>query len=179
VPVFVAAMSALTVDWPPVLNNVPLVVPVAPLTVSTPIQTDNGPVTTAVKSVTWIATDKGIAVGDFQEFRVSVGLPDYADSLAFPAVQTYSDNSTVNWTDVTPAGGPEPDHPQPLLTLTASSDSGSSTGAVKKSDVDTAKTLGIVGVVVGGLGLIAGAGGIVLGRRRGAGATATGSSPAA
>jgi len=152
---------------------------VTQFTVTTPIQTDDGPVTSAVKNVTWKATGKGIAVGDFQEFRVSVGLPDDADSLAFPTVQTYSDNSTVAWTDVAPAGGPEPDHPQPLLTLTAASDSGStsgSTGAVKKSDVDTAKTLGIVGVVVGALGLLAGAGGIVLGRRRGSGAAATDSS---
>lgn len=141
--------------------------------VTTPIQTDNGPVTEAVKDVTWTATDgKGIAVGDFQEFRVSVGLPDDADSLAFPAVQTYSDGSTVNWVQVTPPGGPEPDNPQPVLTLTAASDTGTATPAtpapstVKKSDVDNAKTLAIVGVVVGALGLLAGAGGLVRGRRK-------------
>jgi uncharacterized protein YcnI len=113
-------------------------------TVQTPIQTDDGPVTSAVKDVTWTAADgKGIAVDAFQEFRVSVGLPDDADSLSFPTTQTYSDGSTVNWVQVTPPGGPEPDDPVPVLTLTsATADTGAatpaSTSTVKKSDVDIA-----------------------------------------
>ena len=140
--------------------------------VTTPIQTDNGPVTEAVKDVTWTATGKGIEAGDFQEFRVSVGLPDDAASLAFPTIQTYSDGSAVNWVQVAPPGGPEPDDPQPVLTLTAASDTGTATPATpatstaNKSDVDNAKTLAIVGVVVGALGLLAGAGGLVRGRRK-------------
>lgn len=143
--------------------------------VTTPIEADDGPVTSAIKDVTWTATGAGIAAEHFQEFRVSVGLPDDADSLAFPTVQTYSDGSTVNWVQVAPAGGPEPDDPEPVLTLTAGdSDHGSTTGtpaattAVKKSDVDNAKTLAIVGVVVGALGLLAGAGGLARGRRKAA-----------
>jgi periplasmic copper chaperone A len=143
------------------------------MTVTTPIQTDNGPVTTAVKQVTWTATGKGIAVGDFQEFRVSVGLPDDADSLAFPTIQTYSDGSQVNWIQVSPAGGPEPDDPEPVLTLTtAGSATGSASSApaatstVKKSDVDNAKTLALVAVIVGALGLLAGVGGVAMGRRK-------------
>jgi periplasmic copper chaperone A len=141
--------------------------------VTTPIQTDNGPVTSAVQDVTWTATDgKGIAAGHFQEFRVSVGLPDDADSLAFPTIQTYSDGSSVNWVQVAPAGGPEPDNPQPVLTLTAGASATPATPAatstVKKSDVDNAKTLAIVGVVVGALGLLAGAGRLARGRRKAA-----------
>jgi uncharacterized protein YcnI len=140
-------------------------------TVTTPIQTDDGPVNTAVKDVTWTANDgKGIAVGAFQEFRVSVGLPDDADSLAFPTIQTYSDGSTVDWVQVTPATGPEPDNPEPVLTLTNANGSATpatpATSTVKKSDVDNAKTLAIVGIVVGGLGLLAGIGGLTLGRRK-------------
>ena len=140
-------------------------------TVTTPIQTDAGPVTSAVKQVTWTATGKGIAVGGFQEFRVSVGLPDDADSLAFPTIQTYSDGSKVNWIQVSPAGGPEPDNPEPVLTLTnAESGTGSTTPAatstVKKSDVDNAKSLALVAVIVGVLGLLAGVGGIAMGRRK-------------
>jgi uncharacterized protein YcnI len=141
--------------------------------VTTPIETDDGPVTSAIKDVTWTATGEGIAAEHFQEFRVSVGLPDDADSLSFPTVQTYSDGSTVNWVQVAPAGGPEPDDPVPVLTLTAGeSDHGSTTETpaatsdVKKSDVDNAKTLAIVGVVVGALGLLAGAGGLARGRRK-------------
>jgi periplasmic copper chaperone A len=142
------------------------------MTVTTPIQTDNGPVTTAVKQVTWTATGKGIAVGDFQEFRVSVGLPDDADSLAFPTIQTYSDGSQVNWIQVSPAGGPEPDLPEPVLTLTTagsatgSASSAPATSTVKKSDVDNAKTLALVAVIVGALGLLAGVGGVAMGRRK-------------
>jgi periplasmic copper chaperone A len=141
-------------------------------TVTKPIQTDNGPVTSAVKDVTWTATDgKGIAVGDFQEFRVSVGLPNDADSLSFPTTQTYSDGSTVNWVQVTPAGGPEPDNPVPVLTLTsATAGTGATTppatSTVKKSDVDNAKTIAIIAIVVGALGFLFGIGGLASGRRK-------------
>jgi uncharacterized protein YcnI len=141
-------------------------------TVQTPIQTDDGPVTSAVKDVTWTAADgKGIAVDAFQEFRVSVGLPDDADSLSFPTTQTYSDGSTVNWVQVTPPGGPEPDDPVPVLTLTsATADTGAatpaSTSTVKKSDVDNAKTIAIIAIVVGGLGFLFGIAGLARGRRK-------------
>jgi len=144
----------------------------AQFTVTTPIPTDNGPVTSAVKDVTWTASDgKGIAADNFQEFRVSVGLPDDADSLSFPTTQTYSDGSTVNWVQVTPAGGPEPDDPVPVLTLTnATADTGAATPAatstVKKSDVDNAKTIAIVAIVVGALGFLFGIGGLARGRRK-------------
>ncbi len=153
---------------------------VAESNVKTPIQTDAGPVNTAVKSVTWTATDgKGIAVGDFAEFKVSVGLPDDADSLSFPTLQTYSDGSEVDWVQVAPAGGPEPDNPEPVLTLTAGETGGNTattpttagtaaptaTSSVKKSDVDNAKTIAVIGIIVGALGLLAGVAGLALGRR--------------
>lgn len=152
-------------------------------TVKTPIQTDDGPVTSAVKDVTWTATDgKGITADHFAEFKVSVGLPDGADSLAFPTIQTYSDGSTVNWVQVTPPGGPEPDSPEPVLTLTAgagdatttptttgsSSESATNTSSVKKSDVDGAKTIAIVGVVVGVVGLLLGGAALAMSRRKSA-----------
>ena len=153
---------------------------VATTKVTTPIKTDNGDVNEAVKSVTWTATGAGIGAENFQEFRVSVGLPDDADSLTFPTTQTYSDGSTVDWVQVTPAGGPEPDNPAPVLTLTAGEGSGTTpttaapagTAAaasdVKKSDVDSAKTIAIIGIVVGALGLIAGIGGLTMARRKSA-----------
>jgi uncharacterized protein YcnI len=150
---------------------------VATTHVTTPIQTDEGEVDTAVKSVTWTATDnKGLAADQFGEFAVSVGLPD-ADSLTFPTVQTYSDGSSVNWVQETVPGGPEPDSPAPELTLTAGDDGHSTTpttaasassasSTVSQSDVDNAKTIAIIGVIVGALGLIAGVAAIVLSRRR-------------
>lgn len=143
-------------------------------TVKTPIQTDAGPVTSAIKDVTWTATGAGIPVENFQEFRISVGLPADADSLSFPTTQTYSDGSKVEWVQVTPAGGPDPDNPVPVLTLTAASGDGATTpttavtSTVKQSDVDNAKTIAIIGIVVGALGLLAGIGGLARGRRRAA-----------
>ena len=180
-----ATTTKLTVQFPtdhPIADALVQSMPgwnsdVATLHVTTAIETDNGPVNTAVKSVTWTATDgKGITPDHFAEFAVSVGLPD-ADSLTFPAIQTYSDGSTVNWVQVTPPGGPEPDNPAPVVTLTAGESSttpttavttGSASSSVSKSDVDNAKTLAIIGVIVGALGLIAGAVAIVLSRRRSA-----------
>ncbi|MDQ1461373.1 MAG: hypothetical protein QOI08_2857, partial [Actinomycetota bacterium] len=142
--------------------------------VKTPIKTDAGTVNDAVKSVTWTAAGPGIGVGNFQEFRVSVGLPADADSLTFPTTQTYTDGETVNWVQVTPPGGPEPDSPAPVLTLTnaaATADTTPTTGGtaasnVKKSDVDNAKTIAIIGIVVGALGLLAGIGGLTMARRK-------------
>jgi uncharacterized protein YcnI len=140
-------------------------------TVKTPIQTDAGPVNTGVKAVTWTATGAGIAVENFQEFRVSVGLPADADSLSFPTTQTYSDGSTVDWVQVSPAGGPEADDPVPVLTLTNAEANGATTPTTaapssNNSDSDSAKTIAIIAIVVGGLGLLAGIGGLARGRRQ-------------
>jgi len=152
---------------------------ITPFTLTKPIVTADGSFDAAVDNVTWTASaGAGIAAEHFQQFQISAGLPDDADSLSFPTTQTYSDGSTVNWVQVTTPGGPEPDDPVPVLTLTEGA-SGSTTpttapgtssasSSVKKSDVDNAKTIAIVGIVAGGLGLLAGIGGIAMGRRRSA-----------
>src|SRR5690242_4442402 len=50
-----------------------------------------------VRGVTWTAHPKvGIAPDQFALFRVSVKLPE-GDSVTFPATQTYSDGTVVNW----------------------------------------------------------------------------------
>jgi len=140
--------------------------------VTTPIQTDSGPVTSAVKNVTWTATGAGTPVGNFQEFSVSVGLPDNADSLTFPTTQTYSDGSTVQWVQVTPPGGPEPDNPAPVLTLTAAAGSTTPTtaaaasGTASQSSVDSAHTIAIVAIVIGVIGLLVALFAVVAGRRK-------------
>ena len=82
------------------------------------------------------------------------------ERLVFKALQTYSDGSVVRWIELTPAGGPEPEHPAPVLTLTAAkSDAGSAAATVPKdvatsSDVDSAKTIGYIGIGIGAIGLI-------------------------
>jgi uncharacterized protein YcnI len=127
-----------------------------------PIKTDAGSSDQRVGTVTW--TGGQIQPGQFEQFTVSVGLPDATADLAFPAVQTYSDGTTVRWVEPTPPGGAEPEHPAPVLSLTKTSGGSttiakSTTVAVPKNvatsdDVDTAKTIGIIGVVLGALGLI-------------------------
>jgi uncharacterized protein YcnI len=74
-----------------------------------------------VRSVTWTAAPHGgIPVDQFEVFRIAVKLPD-ADSVSFPATQTYADGAVVKWDQVSPPGGPEPEHPAPTLLLVAGS----------------------------------------------------------
>jgi uncharacterized protein YcnI len=126
--------------------------------VAKPIQTDNGTVTEAVGSIIW--SGGAILPGQFQQFTISVGLPDDASSLVFKALQTYSNGQIVRWIELTTAGGPEPDHPAPVLTLTAAKQPASSADATvpkdmaTSSDVNSAKTIGIIGIGLGTLGLI-------------------------
>jgi len=107
-----AATTAVTVD----LSNV------------TAVQTETMPGWTAkldrdsasgtVHSVTWTAEPNGgIPVDQFGLFRISVKLPD-ADTVSFPATQTYADGSVVKWDQPPVPGGAAPDNPVPLLTLT-------------------------------------------------------------
>jgi uncharacterized protein YcnI len=146
--------------------------------VAKPIVTDNGSVNEAVKSVTW--TGGHIVPGDFQDFKVSVGLPDDASSLEFKALQTYSDGTLVSWIEDTPASGPEPDHPAPVLTLTAAAATTGSTPAATstdsttpatvptdvatKSDVNSAKTISYVGIGLAAVAFILTLGAYALGR---------------
>ena len=127
--------------------------------VKTPIKTDSGDVTDAVGTITW--TGGSIEPGQFQEFTVSVGLPDSTGPLVFKALQTYSNGQVVRWIEVATAGGAEPEHPAPAITLTAAKSDTATTPAATlpkdlatSSDVDSAKTIGIIGIVLGALGLI-------------------------
>lgn len=106
-----AATTALTVN----LSNV------------TAVQTETQPGWTAkldrdstsgaVRSVTWTAAPNGgIPVDQFGLFRISVKLPD-ADTVSFPATQTYADGSVVQWDQAAQPGGAEPSNPVPVLTL--------------------------------------------------------------
>jgi periplasmic copper chaperone A len=122
----------------------------------------------AVTAVTWTAERGGaIKPGEFDEFDLSVGPLPKTDSLAFKALQTYSDGSVVRWIDETEPGEPEPEHPAPVLTLTAASDDAAdpTTAADADGSDDDSKAplvLSIVALVVA----VAGAGVAVV-RRRG------------
>ncbi|MFJ1798842.1 YcnI family protein [Streptomyces sp. NPDC088180] len=153
-----------------------------------PLEVHGKKITEAVSKVTWTADEGEIAPGYFQQFPVSVGaLPEDADQLVFKAIQTYDNKEVVRWIEEPTAGGEEPDSPAPVLKLTAAAEDGhgaaaddtkktddhkaadteasakeSSTAASSSSSDTTARTLGIIGIVVGIAGIAFG----VLARRR-------------
>jgi uncharacterized protein YcnI len=72
-----------------------------------------------VRSVTWTALPgSGISPDQFALFRVSLRLPK-TDKVSFPAAQTYSDGTVVNWNQAPLPNGGEPDFPVPTLSLAA------------------------------------------------------------
>jgi uncharacterized protein YcnI len=146
------------------------------VTLPTPIKTDDGTITQAVQTVTWSGGQ--IAPGQYQAFPVMLGqLPSDTDKLVFKTLQTYSNGDIVRWIDVQQAGQPAPDHPAPVLELTAAEADGGASGggaapssapsvavtspasstapAAASKDSDS-QGLAIAGLVVGALGLIAG-----------------------
>jgi uncharacterized protein len=153
----------------------------APL--SPPVTTDEGTsLSERLDTLTWTAANgQGLGEGEFQQFLVSMAMPADVDSLQFPTIQTYDNGDEVSWIQQTPAGGPEPENPVPELQLVAGETHGGTTPTtaastndgtaapasdVTKSDVDSAKTLAIVALIVGIVGLLAGIGGFAMGRRR-------------
>ena len=108
----------------------------------------------------------------------------------FKATQTYSNGEEVAWIEDTPASGEEPEHPAPVLKLTAAtgdehgasgaeSDTSTTepardrdaaaagvTVAAVQDDIDDANSRANIALVVGAIDLIAGIAGIALARRR-------------
>jgi uncharacterized protein YcnI len=135
----------------------------------TPIKSDDGDVTQAVTKITWTAADPSAAIkpGQFQEFDLSLGPLPKVDQLVFKALQYYSDGDVVRWIEEPSAGAPEPEHPAPILKLTAASAAGDATtpAANSASTSDTKSTsnnglaigLGVAGLVVAVIGVVLGA----------------------
>ncbi len=138
---------------------------------ATPIQTDDGPVTSEVAEVDWTAAKgAGIPPGQFLQFPLSISTPDKAGSVVgFPTLQTYSDGTIVRWigppsadspaptVDVSPANGP-------MLDVTGG-DAGPPASAARltiagrapaAASGDSSKGLAIAALVVALLGLAAG-----------------------
>ncbi|MFJ8182535.1 YcnI family protein [Streptomyces sp. NPDC096105] len=153
-----------------------------------PLEVHGKKIDEAVSKVTWTAKGDGIQPGFFQKFPVSVGtLPEDTDELVFKALQTYSNKEVVRWIEVPQEGQDEPDHPAPVLSLTAPAEDGhghdaadddeasddaekasAETSAASGDDDSggtdtTARVLGVVGIVAGVAGI---AYGVLAGRRR-------------
>ena len=146
------------------------------------------PVEEQVKQVTFTATSEkaGIQPGAFQDFPLSVRVPDKAgQSLTFKAVQTYSDGEVARW-----IGPPDAEKPAPQLKVIEAAEgdaeptggsgveSGSSTGEEAAASTPVAAApvaatvadggtdgLAIIALIVGALGLLAGLAGLGAARR--------------
>jgi len=138
---------------------------------ATPIKVHDNEISETVSKITW--TGGEIKPSEFNEFEVSVGpLPSDVDSLTFKALQTYSNGEVVRWIEEAAPGG-EVERPAPVLKLTkAATTATTATTApgqeaqagevadpaakdtASKSDVDTARTFGILGMVFGLLGFV-------------------------
>ncbi len=146
---------------------------------ATPIKSHDTEITEATSKITW--TGGEIKPSEFNEFEVSVGpLPSDVDSLTFKALQSYSNGEVVRWIEEA-APGAEVERPAPVLKLTKAASTATTApaqtaqggevvepaakDAASKSDVDTARTFGILGMVFGLLGFVTA---MAARRRRGA-----------
>ncbi|MFC8360270.1 YcnI family protein [Streptomyces griseorubiginosus] len=137
----------------------------------TPVRTDDGTITDAVSEITW--TGGKVTPGHYEDFDVAFGLlPDDTAELPFKTLQTYSDGKVVRWIEEAAKGDEEPENPAPVLKLTpatasstATKSSAATSATTKASASDsTARGLGAAGLVVGVLGLAAGAFAVVRSR---------------
>jgi uncharacterized protein YcnI len=132
-----------------------------------PVTTDEGEkITDQVSTITWTgsATEGRIGPGQFQDFGLSVALPDEpGKSLTFKALQTYSNGEVVRW-----IGAPDAEEPAPRVKLTAAP--AATTPAQPKSDSsdDTGAPtwLAVLALVLGAGGLGAGVAGLRAAHRR-------------
>lgn len=146
--------------------------------------------TEQVGTVTFTAErGQGIKPGQFRDFGLSVGLPAKpGTTLTFKALQTYSDGEVVRW-----IGPPDAEKPAAQVKLTEAADGAGAHGAghgganepgeqaasspasgapAAEADDEDDDALVLVALIVGGLGLLTGAAGLVTARRARAGATA-------
>jgi len=143
---------------------------------ATPVESEGETQTEEVDTITFTATgaNRGIAPGQFQDFGISVRLPERpaGTRLTFKALQTYAGGEVVRW-----IGRPDADEPAPQVTLTAAADDAAAHGASAQPTAaaasaddatdgdDDGKGLAVAALVVGGLGLLAGLAGLLTARR--------------
>jgi periplasmic copper chaperone A len=129
-----------------------------------PVEQFGEKVTEEVGQVSFTATNSAarIGPGEFQDFGLSVSVPDKAGSaLTFKAVQTYSSGEVVRW-----IGPPDSEEPAPQVKLTAAEAEGGAAEpaaeeqpaapAASEGDDDSSNTLSIIALVVAIAALAAG-----------------------
>jgi periplasmic copper chaperone A len=142
-----------------------------------PIESHGEQITEEVGRITWTGDGKTgiIRPGQFQDFGLSLGMPDQPGAgLTFKALQTYENGEVVRWIEA-----PDAEQPAPQVELTAAEDEhGAAAGepappeqaaAVPEAtdgDAGAPEWLAIAALVVGALGLVAGGAALTSGRRR-------------
>lgn len=150
-------------------------------TLPKPVKIGENEVTEAVTRIVWTADPGvGIADGQLQLFPVSLGPVPDVGSIMFTVLQTYSDGTVVSWSET----GESANHPAPVLHVNdappgdhhttdavgsgvaVGGDSVSNQTPETDSGVDfVARGLGIGGLVLGAIGLVAA---LVVSRRKAA-----------
>jgi periplasmic copper chaperone A len=138
-----------------------------------PIEEHGEEITEQVATVTFTADSPAAAIqpGQFRDFGLSVGMPADAgegEVLTFPAIQTYDNGEVVRW-----IGAPDSEEPAAQVTLTApeeehgaaSEEEGSEESGSEDDDDGTPMALGIVALVLGAGGLLAGGSALARSRR--------------
>ncbi|HEV3328193.1 MAG TPA: YcnI family protein [Acidimicrobiales bacterium] len=122
-----------------------------------PVRTDDGEVTSAVTEVAWRATGSGTPPGQYADFTIAVGtMPDTVGTIAFKALQTYSNGDVAAWIQIADALDEDPPMPAPVLTLTAASppSSPASPGSSSTSTYLAIAALCVALVALGGVGYL-------------------------
>ncbi len=156
---------------------------------ATPIKEDGETIDTEVSQIVWTWTGPlgKVENGQFINFPLSLAIPDddTGKALEFRTVQSYSNGQVVHWIDPSL----EAEHPAPRINITAKGgliedvagdEAGPTAGqapagqsastpaatTAKQSSSGASKGLGIAALIVGALGLIAGAAALAASRRR-------------
>jgi len=152
----------------------------------TPITKDGETINTEVSQILWTWTGPlgKVSNGQFINFPLSLAIPDVAgQALEFRTIQTYSNGLFVHWIDPSLSA----EHPAPRINVTAKggviediagheagpeagqtpgSQSTPAPAAAKPSSGGASKGLGIVALILGALGLLAGLAALAAARRR-------------
>ncbi len=128
-------------------------------TLPEPVESYGTTITKAVSTVTWTADGPASAIrpGQYQEFSISAGPLPAPGEILLPTTQTYSDGTVVSWNEPTPASGAEPEHPAPMLTVTAAGPPTAAQSGTAPAAGGTdwlARGLGLAGLAVGSAGLV-------------------------
>lgn len=106
-----------------------------------------------VESITW---NGGPLTGEEEvELPLTLGpVPDGTEEVDFDARQTYDNGDEVRWIEPTPEGGEEPEHPAPVLLISAAESAHDESGGEHDDGMSTGAIVAIVVGVIIALGLL-------------------------